>query len=165
MLILDTKRTLTLLTLCLLLHPGTSLLAGRLGETSEREFGGAGTEPGKFLGLQDMVFDAKDRIYALDGYHYWGNRANKRAVGNTRVQIFDFNGKFLASFSILIADAGDKNNPGRLAVDSRCHVFVTQNELGTVVEYAPPAGWAQGRSQPDAEWKVVNTYNVPVRCK
>ncbi|HYG75558.1 MAG TPA: glycosyl hydrolase [Planctomycetota bacterium] len=108
--------------------------AGQLGEGSDLEIGGPGSGPGQFLELRDMAFDAQNNLYVLDGVRY---AKDKAPIGNQRVQKFDTSGKFLLEFSVHDDMLGEKNNPQRIAVDSRGIVYVTQPLASQVQRFSP----------------------------
>ncbi len=100
-------------------------------------FGGFGSEPGKFIELRDLAFDSTGNVFALDGARY--DAKTKLRKGNLRVQKFSDDGKLLATMDLRDAATGellgDRNDPQRLAVDTRGHVFVTQPAAGCVQEF------------------------------
>jgi len=130
---------------------------GGPGEGTDIEIGSPGSEPGQFLGLQDIAFDAQNRLFVLEG-RYWDGK--QWQLGNCRVQVFDNDGKYLDQFSVLLQESRDNSNPARLAVDSKGNVYVTQPTAGLVVQYAlapPPAG---AQAQRGNTWRVANAYSV-----
>jgi len=128
----------------LLVAPGAA--AGGLGEGSELEIGGPGEGQGKFSVLTDMAFDGAGNLHVLDGGKY-DTKAGQPA-GNFLIQKFDNSGKFLGQFSIRDEKLGEKNEPTRLAVDSKGNVYVTQPAAGLVQQYAP-------------DGKLLNSLEVP----
>jgi hypothetical protein len=116
-------------------------------------FGGQGSEAGKFVILRDMVFDAQNNLYTLDGAQIEG--AEKTRVGNLRVQKFSPDGKLLSSFPIRDEDLGveansPQNNPQRVAVDALGHVYVTQPDAGKVQQFAADGKLIKNHALPNA---------------
>jgi hypothetical protein len=126
--------------------------AADLGEGTDLEIGGPGPGRGKFQQVRDLVFDARNRLYVLDGVR----REKGAAVGNGLVQQFDDQGNFLREFSVVDPKLGDRNDPTRLAVDGRGHVWVTQPRAGLVQEFGPDGKLLAGHAVPGA-------YAVTVR--
>ncbi len=122
----------TIFLLLALLQPGRAAEGGP-SEHMDIEFGGPGTEAGKFVELRDITFDNENRLYALDGGEVdaAGNRK-----GNFRVQRFDARGKFQAQFSVWDEGLGKSNEPSRIAVDSRGQVYVSQPKAGIVQQFS-----------------------------
>lgn len=134
--------------LALALHAGAE---GGPGESSDLEIGGPGTEPGRFLELRHMAFGPANRLYVLEGRRLEGK--DKTPVGNCRVQIFENDGRWVDSFSVLDPVLGDKNDPRRLAVDPQGRVWVSQPERVAQYESAPAGGTNR--------WSLARTYPVP----
>jgi sugar lactone lactonase YvrE len=102
-------------------------------EGSDLDIGGAGSGPGQFLELRDIAFDAANNVYVLDGLRF--DNRKKEYTGNGRVQKFDAQGKFLSEFSVRDAALGEKNDPQRIAVDSKGNVYVTQPKADVVQHF------------------------------
>jgi len=124
----------------------------RLGEASDLEFGRPGEGQGKFGLLTHMAFGPDNRLYVLDGVKV----TKGKRTGNALVQTFDDTGKHLGEFSVWDDKLGDKNAPGRLAVDARGHVYVTQPEAGLVRQYGPDGKLVR-------EFPVTGAYAIGVR--
>lgn len=133
----------------------TSTFAAVTGEGTDIEFGGPGDGPGQFLALKDMTFDQQNTLYTLEGGD-WSDQT-RTAPGNYRVQKFDDTGKFLAQFSVrdetLVTVRGDgqkqdRNDPQRIAVDSKGNIYVTQPQAGFVQQF-------------DNTGKLVKTHEIP----
>jgi len=95
-------------------------------EGGDIAFGGAGSEPGKFLVLQDIAFDPKGVLYALDGIRM--NNKIKALEGNLRVQKFDRTGKLLGAIDLKSApeiEWSEKVQPQHVAADGAGNVYVT----------------------------------------
>jgi hypothetical protein len=114
-------------------------------EGGDLAFGGAGSEPGKFLQLRDMTFDSAGNLYTLDGVKL--DAKTRTHIGNLRVQKFSSSGKLLAAVDLRDEATGQAlgaaNDPQRLAVDARGHVFVTQPAAGQVQEFGPDGKWVR----------------------
>lgn len=110
-----------------------STVAYAAAEGSDLEIGGAGSGPGQFLELRDIAFDVTNNVYVLDGLRY--DDQKKEFRGNGRVQKFDAQGKFLSQFSVRDAALGEKNDPQRIAVDSKGNVYVTQPKADMVQQF------------------------------
>lgn len=121
---------------CLLaaLLAATAGAAGK-GEGTDVEIGGPGPGQGTFLDLRDITFDPAGHLYVLDGGEFKKDKGG--LVGNFLVQKFTGEGKFVSQFSIRDDALGEKNDPTRLAVDSRGHAYVTQPRADLVREYGP----------------------------
>jgi DNA-binding beta-propeller fold protein YncE len=114
---------------------GSFEVARAAAEGSDLEIGGAGSGPGQFLELRDLAFDAANNVYVLDGLRY--DNQKKEFIGNGRVQKFDAQGKFLSQFSVRDGALGEKNDPQRIAVDSKGNVYVTQPKADVVQQFGP----------------------------
>ena len=114
-------------------------------EGADLDFGGPGNGEGKFELLRDITFAPNDDLYVLEGREY--NIDTRGGKGEARVQRFDNNGKFLAQFSINDDANRSKDNPQRLAVDSKGRVWVTRPDADLVRAYS-------------AEGKVV--FNIKI---
>ena len=138
------------------LGAGLARAEGGPGEGADVEIGGPGSKPGQFLGLKDITFDGRNRLFVLEG-KYWDGK--KTRIGNCRVQVFDNGGKFLAQGSVLLEEYGDKNSPTCLAVDGHANVYVTQPTVGLVAQYrlSLPAEPKAGASA----LEFVRMYRVP----
>lgn len=117
--------------LCALAVPSLGLPLG-----VDFEFGGSGAQPGQFADLRDMTFDAAGYLYTLEGPAETGDRDTKYP-GNSRIQIFDNNGKFFRQYKIDGTDLGEKNDPRHLAVSMLKNVFVTYPSANLVREFVP----------------------------
>ena len=115
-----------------------------LGEGSKWEIGGPGSGHGTFYQIRDLVFDAHNQMYVLDGIEW----KNGQLVGNGLVQRFDLQGKFLGQISIVDRGLKEDNAPARLAVDSRGNVYVTQPRAGLVEHFSP-------------EGKLLHRFAIP----
>jgi sugar lactone lactonase YvrE len=108
-------------------------------EGGDLSFGGPGAEPGKFLELRDITFDAQGNLYTLDGVRRDLKKGTQ--TGNLRVQKFSNAGELLSAFSLAEEATGEKlgdaNDPQRIAVDARGQIFVTQPVAGRVQQFAP----------------------------
>jgi hypothetical protein len=112
-------------------------------EGGDLAFGGAGTAPGKFLVLQDIAFDPKGVLYALDGAQM--DNKTKQLAGNLRVQKFDNSGKLLGTVDLKTAPGVEWKDdpqrsdlstlPARVAADSAGDVFVTVPGADKVLEW------------------------------
>jgi DNA-binding beta-propeller fold protein YncE len=74
------------------------------------EFGGLGTEDGKFSQPYDIAVNSKDEVFVTDSCH--------------RVQVFNTDGKFLRSFGKRGKSAGKFRHPTSITVDSEDSVFI-----------------------------------------
>lgn len=125
----------TLVLLCLLALPvlGQDVVSNEGGDLA---FGGPGTEPGKFLVLQDIAFDPHGVLYALDGIRL--ENSSKKLYGNLRVQKFDRSGKLLGAIDLKTApgiDWGEKFQPQRVAADRAGQVYVTVPAANKVLQW------------------------------
>ena len=115
-------------------------------------FGGAGSEPGRFLEMRDLAFDRKGKLYVLDGARYDGK--TKARIGNLRVQIFTEDGKLLSAIDLSDeatgANLGTKNDPQRIAVDDADNVYVTQPTAGLVQIFSPDGKFLRAIELPGA---------------
>ena len=145
------------LCLALLLGGLAARAEGGFGQMADIEIGGPGTGPGQLHGVQDIAFDAANRLYVLEGRY---SEKNVMQPGNCRVQIFDNNGKYQQQFSLAELNLGDKCDPTRFALDSRGDVFITFPTAGLVAQYhcAPPG--AQDGKGP-GQWHLAHTYQLP----
>jgi hypothetical protein len=128
----------------------TSAQDNKWNEGGDLAFGGKGSEPGKFLELRDIAFDAHGDLYALDGARL--DKKTKEVVGNLRVQKFSPSGKLLTTIDLRDeatgAKLGDKNDPQRVAADIKGNVYVTQPAAGVVQQFG-------------ADGKLVRSIPVP----
>ena len=104
-------------------------------EGADLDFGGPGNGEGKFDILRDITFGPNDDLYVLEGREY--NIDTKHGKGEARVQRFNYEGKFLSQFSINDDANRPKDNPQRVAVDSKGRVWVTRPDADLVRAYAP----------------------------
>jgi sugar lactone lactonase YvrE len=132
-----------------------------LGEGSDLEIGGYGSEAGKFNQLRDMAFDGQNNLYVLEGFY---EEPSTRVVsGNGRIQKFNAQGGYLGQISLrndaMGANAlGDKNDPQRIAVTSQGEVFVTQPVAGVVQQFDTAGKFVRSISVPQAF--AITTQNV-----
>lgn len=82
------------------------------GEGPIREWGGKGTEPGKFIYPTDIAFDAKGNIFVSE----YGD--------NDRVQVFDRDAKFLYQFGKFGDGPGEFSRPQSMVIDGDL-VYIT----------------------------------------
>src|SRR4028118_1152123 len=85
-----------LLVLMFVLQNVTVALA--LGEGSDLEIGGYGSEAGKFNQLRDMAFDGQNNLYTLEGF--FEDPVTRVVSGNGRIQKFDAQGNFVSQISL-----------------------------------------------------------------
>ena len=97
--------------------------------------GGFGSEPGKFVGLVDIAFDAQDNLYTLETRRR--SRDKTEWEGNGRIQKFDNAGKFISQYAIADEALGEADMPRRLAVDAKGRAWVTRPSADLVRAYAP----------------------------
>lgn len=124
--------------------------AAPLPEGADLTLGGLGEGNGKFQILRDFNFDARGRLYVLDGAEY--QNESKAIVGNRVIQVFEPDGKFVRQFPIApparqSAEGNPRANqssvpgiyddPQRLAVDRAGNVYVTQPASGVLQIYSP----------------------------
>ncbi|RYG67427.1 hypothetical protein EON80_13625, partial [bacterium] len=109
--------------------------------------GGSGSEPGQFADLRDTVFDKSGNLWTLEGptLREAGDASYK---GNSRIQAFDVNGKFLRQFPL-----GVSAEPAHLAVDGQGAVYVSFPATNTVIRYGK-----DGRK--NAEFKVPSANGL-----
>lgn len=77
------------------------------------QFGGPGTEPGKFSTPEAAKFSSEGKLYVTD-------------LRNDRIQMFDADGKALGSFGRSGNGAGEFKSPAGLAFDKFDNVYVTE---------------------------------------
>src|SRR5579872_3730408 len=112
----------------LMLSVASAAPAADLGEGTDLEMGGPGRGRGTFQDVRDILFDARNHLYVLDGVR-WERGA---PVGNGLVQTFDGTGKFLSQFSVLDRTLAERGEPARLAVDGKGRVYVSFPRAGLV---------------------------------
>jgi len=83
-------------------------------------WGSQGTGPGEFNEPRDIAVDAKGRLYVAD-------------TGNRRVQVFDSEGQFIASWN---GGEDEFVEPLALVVDSRGDLYVLDSEPGWIYRFA-----------------------------
>lgn len=98
-------------------------------------FGGYGPEPGTFVALVDIAFDAQNNLCTLETRRR--SRDKKTWEGNGRIQKFDNAGKFLSQFSVADESLGEADTPQRLAIDAKGRAWVTRPGADLVRAYAP----------------------------
>jgi len=79
------------------------------------QFGGPGTEPGRFNAPEAAKFSSEGKLYVSD-------------LKNDRIQVFDPQGKFLFAFGKRGAAAGEFKAPSGIAFDRDDNLYV--NEIG-----------------------------------
>ncbi len=77
------------------------------------QWGGHGSEPGRFLRPQHLEFDAHEQLWVADAC-------------NHRIQVFDKQGKLLAKWGESGSQPGQLYYPYCLILDGRGHVFVVE---------------------------------------
>jgi DNA-binding beta-propeller fold protein YncE len=77
------------------------------------EWGGHGTEPGRFQRPQSLAFDADEHLWVADAC-------------NHRIQVFDTSGKLLKIWGEQGSAPGQLSYPYGLALDGRGHVYVCE---------------------------------------
>ncbi|HEY3329466.1 MAG TPA: hypothetical protein VGK19_05555 [Capsulimonadaceae bacterium] len=96
------------------------------------EFGGSGSEPGKFADLRAFALDTKGNVYTVEGAAETKDLKAK-FPGNLRIQKFDANGAPLAQFPLTAANGLPASvDPKRIAVDAAGYIYVTDNVGGVV---------------------------------
>ncbi len=89
-----------------------------------RQWGGHGSEPGKFEVPHTLAFDSQGRLFV-------GDR------GNNRIQIFDQEGKFLAEWKQF-------SRPSGIYIDRNDIMYVTDSESTDKEGYGHNPGWKRG---------------------
>lgn len=77
------------------------------------DFGGPGTEPGKFASPEAAKFDSRGRLFVSD-------------LKNDRIQVFDTEGKLLTVFGRSGERSGEFRAPAGLAFDRDDNLYVTE---------------------------------------
>jgi len=83
------------------------------------EFGGRGTEDGKFNFPINLAVDKDGKVYVMDMFNF-------------RVQIFNADGKFESKFGSVGDGLGQFSKPKGIAVDSEGHVYVVDAAFNNV---------------------------------
>ncbi|MDH5247000.1 MAG: 6-bladed beta-propeller, partial [Betaproteobacteria bacterium] len=83
------------------------------------DFGGRGSENGKFNLARDVAVAPDGRVYVVD-------------TGNFRVQVFDRDGKYLNSFGSVGRQPGNFARPREVAVDREGRVYVSDAAFGNL---------------------------------
>ena len=83
------------------------------------EFGGRGTEDGKFNFPINLATDKNGKVYVMDMFNF-------------RVQIFDADGKFQFKFGGVGTGLGQFSKPKGIAVDSEGHIYVADAAFNNV---------------------------------
>jgi hypothetical protein len=148
---------------------GTAFAQSQTGhsEGADIDFGGLGTDPGKFTIIQDITFDPKGNLYTLEaGGTKHGEFGSSSGIpptfytGVARVQKFDGNGNFLSQFPL-----GDDrpldipSRPERIAADADGNVFVTFPKDGLVLQFGPDGRKEADRAVPNAEGVAIDSVN------
>ena len=136
---------------------GVALQPARAQNTTANEggdlaFGGPGTEAGKFQVLNDIVFDPKGVLYALEGSRM--DNQTKTMIGTLRVQKFDRAGKVLGLIDLKSAPGiewGEKIQPTRVAADSAGHVYVAVPGAGKVLQWNDKGAFVRAFDIPHAQ--------------
>src|SRR5262245_4603774 len=77
------------------------------------DFGGQGSEPGKFNVPESAKFSSEGKVYVAD-------------LKNDRVQVFDKDGKFLKMWGKTGSAEGELKSPAGIALDKDDNVYVTE---------------------------------------
>lgn len=89
-----------------------------------RQEGGAGSGDGEFFSPQGIAINRDDKVFVADMF-------------NSRVQVFDADGKFLYKFG----ERGDQvwqfENPKDLAFDSDGNLYIIDTRKATILTYTP----------------------------
>jgi DNA-binding beta-propeller fold protein YncE len=88
------------------------------------EFGGRGTEDGKFNFPINLAVDKNGRVYVMDMFNF-------------RVQIFNADGKFESKFGSIGDGLGQFSKPKGIAVDSEGHIYVVDAAFNNVQIFDP----------------------------
>lgn len=91
-------------------------------------WGTEGSGPGQFLTVSGIAADRAGRIYALD---------SGGAAANHRVEVFDLAGNFLFQFGSQGTGDGQFEVLTDIAIGASGNVFITDERLGRVQEFAP----------------------------
>ncbi len=83
------------------------------------EFGGRGTEDGRFNFPTNVALDRDGNVYVMDTF-------------NWRVEIFDADGKFLGKFGGVGSGFGQFSKPKGIGVDSEGHIYVADAAFNNV---------------------------------
>lgn len=95
--------------------------------------GGEGNAGGQFSKPRGIATDSKGNLYVAD-------------TGNSRVQKFDTDGKFIAAFGIAGAGVGEIKEPNGVAVDAAGSIFVVDAANHKLIKFAPDGKFVK-------EWK------------
>ena len=100
--------------------------------------------------IRDIVFSGpEDTIHVLDAGPY-GSYHTAAFDGNGLVQVFTREGTFLRQFSVNEVEPGEKNKPGRMAMDKAGNYFISQPVLGEVWKFDAKGALAARIPYPDA---------------
>jgi len=83
------------------------------------EFGGRGTEDGKFNFPVNLAVDKNGKVYVMDMFNF-------------RVQIFNADGKFESKFGSVGTGLGQFSKPKGIAVDGEGHIYVVDAAFNNV---------------------------------
>ncbi|MBI1892411.1 MAG: 6-bladed beta-propeller [Burkholderiales bacterium] len=97
-------------------------LLAKIGKNGSGGIANAGNQAGEFHQPSQVAFDAKGRIFVADSF-------------NSRVQVFDASGKFVASFGGYGFGGGKFVIPMGIAIDNAGNVFVTDWGLSTISKF------------------------------
>ena len=92
--------------------------------TFKTTWGSAGDSDGQFNSTLDIAIDSNDNVYVLD-------RGNQASSMNTRVQVFDPDGRFLRKWGSYGTGDGQFITPAGIAIDSNDEVYVVDSSKGS----------------------------------